>query len=287
MPRRLLKKLCPNPGSMQKRWYLRPFGDESPIRACGRSHRRAVTSAFGVGLAICFIPLPVHLLVAALIAVCWRINLPAIYGTTLLVNPLTCVPVYYTAYRVERRSWGSARRASISTRPGVVRGRAWGRSGSPSCWAASPCAIVTGLLGWLILEFVWRWRVKTKYRARHMASCRIASGADGRGGPTSASRQLPHLGHGPRRSLGRSSRPQPRGPPSPSTLRARSRKSAPIGPPDAGHASPRSGSSPTPRLSSSISAKTDSAFVPSRFPVGSSANTIFGSVTKARATAAR
>jgi hypothetical protein len=28
---------------------------------------------------------------------------------------------------------------------------------------------VTGLLGWMILEVVWRWRVRTRYRARHMA----------------------------------------------------------------------------------------------------------------------
>src|SRR5580698_2750810 len=40
-------------------------------------------------------------------------------------------------------------------------------------------------------------------------------------------------------------------------------------------------------LSSSIRANTDSALLPSRLPVGSSANTIFGSVTRARATAAR
>jgi hypothetical protein len=32
------------------------------------------------------------------------------------------------------------------------------------------CAIVTGLVGWLTLELVWRWRVTTKYRMRHVAS---------------------------------------------------------------------------------------------------------------------
>ena len=100
MPRRLLKKICPSPGALQKRWYLRPFGDRIADPRLWTLHRRAVTTAFGVGLAICFIPLPVHMLVAGLIAVALRINLPAIYGATLLVNPLTCVPVYYMAYRV-------------------------------------------------------------------------------------------------------------------------------------------------------------------------------------------
>ena len=44
---------------------------------------------------------------------------------------------------------------------------------------------------------------------------------------------------------------------------------------------------PNSRLSSSISANTDSAFAPSRLPVGSSASTMRGWVTSARATAAR
>ena len=93
MPRRLLKKICPSPGSLQKHWYLRPFGDRIADPRLWTLHRRAVTSAFGVGLAICFIPLPVHLLVAGIIAIALRINLPAIYGTTLgalIVESLEC-----------------------------------------------------------------------------------------------------------------------------------------------------------------------------------------------------
>lgn len=121
MPRRLLKKICPSPGTLQKRWYLRPFGDRIADPRLWTLHRRAVTSAFGVGLAICFIPLPVHLLVAGIIAIALRINLPAIYGTTLLVNPLTCVPVYYTAYRVGTTMLGiSPETFRFQARLGVV-----------------------------------------------------------------------------------------------------------------------------------------------------------------------
>ena len=108
MPRRFLKKICPSPDAVQKRWYLRPFGDRITDPRLWTLHRRAVTSAFGVGLAICFIPLPVHLLVAGLIAIAWRINLPAMYGATLLVNPVTCIPVYYVAYRVGATMLGTA-----------------------------------------------------------------------------------------------------------------------------------------------------------------------------------
>ena len=172
MPRRLLKKLCPSQDALQNRWYLRPFGNRIADPRLWTLHRRAVTSAFGVGLAICFIPLPVHMLVAALIAIACRINLPAIYGTTLLVNPVTCVPVYYIAYRVGATLLGMAPLApdGFRFRPSWE----WFHTSLQPVWkpfllGCMACAVVTGLLGWLTLELVWRWHVTTKYRARHVA----------------------------------------------------------------------------------------------------------------------
>jgi uncharacterized protein (DUF2062 family) len=170
MPRRLLKKICPSPGALQKRWYLRLFGDRIADPRLWTLHRRAVTTAFGAGLAICFIPLPVHMLVAGLIAITLRLNLPAIYGATFLMNPLTCVPAYYTAYRVGSTLMG--------TEPGTFQFRpswAWFQTSLQPVWkpfllGCVTCAVITGLLGWLVLELVWRWHVTTRYRTRHEAS---------------------------------------------------------------------------------------------------------------------
>src|SRR6185437_12288788 len=100
MPRRVLKKLLPSPGQLQGHWLLRHFGEQLLDPRLWALHRRSVTAAFGVGIAICFIPLTVHSVLAILIAMVWRLNVPVIYGTTLLVNPITMVPIYYGAYRV-------------------------------------------------------------------------------------------------------------------------------------------------------------------------------------------
>src|SRR6266446_3733833 len=100
MPRRLLKRLIPDPNTLRERWYLRPFGARLADPLLWTLHRRGVTHAFGAGLAICFVPLPVHLLLATSVAVIWRLNIPVICGTTFLLNPFTAVPAYYLAYRV-------------------------------------------------------------------------------------------------------------------------------------------------------------------------------------------
>jgi uncharacterized protein len=169
MPRRLLKKICPSPGVLQKRWYLRLFGDRIADPRLWTVHRRAVTAAFGAGLAIAFIPLPVHTLVAGIVAIACRINFPATYGATLLVNPLTCVPVYYTAYRVGATLLGSSPEG-FRFHPTWEWFQTLEPVWKPFLLGCTICAVVTGLLGWLTLELVWRWRVTTRYRARHVPS---------------------------------------------------------------------------------------------------------------------
>lgn len=63
-------------------------------------NRRNVTRAFALGLLISFVPIPVHFLLATLIALVLRLNVPAAIFGTFLANPLTMVPMYVSAYWV-------------------------------------------------------------------------------------------------------------------------------------------------------------------------------------------
>ena len=53
MPRELLKRIVPAPHSLQDRWFVRLFGDRISDPQLWTLHRRGVTAAFGLGLAIC------------------------------------------------------------------------------------------------------------------------------------------------------------------------------------------------------------------------------------------
>lgn len=132
--------------------------------------RRTVTSAFGLGLAICFVPLPVHLPLAVLIAIVRRVNVPTIVATVFLVNPFTAVPVYYTAYRVGTAVLGvPLRRFSFRLDFDWLQyglGPVW----KPFLVGCLICALVAGLSGWVALELLWRWRVRSRYRTRREES---------------------------------------------------------------------------------------------------------------------
>lgn len=170
MPRRLLKKITPHPTALQSRWYLRVFGSRVTDPALWSLQRRSVTAAFGLGLSICFIPLPVHLPLAVLLAIVRRVNVPTIVGTMFLVNPFTVVPVFYTAYRV-----GAAVLGEPVERFDFQLSFDWLQHGLGPLWkpfliGCLVCGVTVGLAGWLGLELLWRWQVRKKYRTRRATS---------------------------------------------------------------------------------------------------------------------
>ena len=87
MPRRLFQKFRPFTQSLRDRWYFRALGPRLTDPRLWSLNRRAITAAFGTGVAIAFIPLPVHLPVGCWSPMIWRLNMPTMIGTLLLFNP--------------------------------------------------------------------------------------------------------------------------------------------------------------------------------------------------------
>lgn len=170
MPRRIVKQLRIWVQSRREHWYLRVFGDRVADPRLWSLNRHSITRACGAGLAIAFIPLPVHTIGAVLAALYWRLNLPVLLASTWVVNPLTVVPVYYAAYRLgtlllHHRVHNFA--FQLSWR--------WLEHGLGPLWkpfllGCLVSALCFGLLGRWGLELAWRLHVRRKYRRRHMRS---------------------------------------------------------------------------------------------------------------------
>ena len=160
----------PNPATLQNRWFLRLFGSRVTDPRLWSLQRRSVTSAFGLGLSICFVPLPIHLPLAVLVAILRKVNVPTIVGTVFLVNPFTVVPVFYTAYRV-----GTAALRLPVRHFHFQLSFNWLQYGLGPVWkpflvGCLICSVVAGFTGWLSFELLWRWQVRNKYRKRRESS---------------------------------------------------------------------------------------------------------------------
>ncbi len=166
MPRRIVRSFSRWVHNNRQRWYLRIFGEKVAERHLWSLNRHSITAAFGTGVAIAFVPLPMHAVMAVIAAIVWRINLPAAIIGTLVINPLTIVPCYYGAYRLGAwllREPPRQFQFELSWR--------WLEHGLGPVWepflvGCLVCSVIGGLLARLLLEQSWRLVVRKKYRLR-------------------------------------------------------------------------------------------------------------------------
>jgi uncharacterized protein (DUF2062 family) len=166
MPRHLFVKFRPIAEKLRDSWYFRVLGPKITDPRLWGVNRRAITTAFGAAIAICFIPLPAHLVIGLIAAMIWHLNVPTVVGTLLIFNPFTAVPLYYFAYRVGALLLGY--------QPGPFAFEAswsWLQNGLGAVWkpflvGCLVCSAVFGYLAYRLLEIAWRISTVNRMNAR-------------------------------------------------------------------------------------------------------------------------
>jgi uncharacterized protein len=105
--KRRLKKILPSHEMFRESRWLRWLDPWLGHPRLWHMHRRSVAKGVAIGLVTGLIPGPIQILLAALLAIPLRANIPAAAFATLYTNPLTFVPLYLLAYQVGRWVTGS------------------------------------------------------------------------------------------------------------------------------------------------------------------------------------
>ena len=176
MPRGLFRKITPRSETLRKHWALKPFSRFFGDPRLWSLQRRTVAPAFGAGLAICFIPLPIHIPFAAMVAVFCRIHIPTIMLALITVNPLTIVPLYLLAYKIGVLVTGAPEHAFKFHMSWNWVQHGLGPMWKPFLVGCGITGAVLGLVGYALLDVLWRRSVRKQYRERAGAS-RPQSGA--------------------------------------------------------------------------------------------------------------
>lgn len=171
MPRRLLKKYLPTPEHIRRHESLnRVLGKLLHDPNLWHLNRYSVSMGMGIGLFCAFLPIPMQMLVAAIMAISLRGNLPISISLVWITNPLTMGPVFYFCYRL------GAWMMSIPPRPhqhDIQWDLHWAierlsEIGGPLLLGSMTMAVVMGLAGYGFAALLWRASILWKLRHRRL-----------------------------------------------------------------------------------------------------------------------
>ncbi len=177
MPKNTLKMLVPSPARIREMKALSVLGDWIYASNLWHINRYSASMAFFVGLFVAFMPLPGQMVLAALLAILLRCNLPLSVSLVWLTNPLTMPAIFFLAYKVGALMidapvreiefemtfhWLTYRLADI-----------W----KPFLLGCLLCGTFLGCLGYFVVSQLWRWRVAYHWhrRRRQRAARRAGS----------------------------------------------------------------------------------------------------------------
>lgn len=94
------KKILPSVSKIKHHPKLKLFGKLLHDPNLWHLNRRSLSGGTAVGLFVAFIPLPLQTLIAAAIAIIFRVNLPLSVSLVFITNPITMPLFFYFAYRI-------------------------------------------------------------------------------------------------------------------------------------------------------------------------------------------
>lgn len=170
MPKRLLKRLLPHHSTIREHKHLRHLGARLHDPNLWHLNRRSVSTATAVGLFVCYLPLPMQMLLAALLAVWLRANLVIAVSLVFISNPFTMAPMAYAAYKL-----GAFILGQPAQEMNFEFSLEWLTSGLLAGWQPFllGCVLLGALLalvGYVGVRVIWRISVVHKWRSRRSRS---------------------------------------------------------------------------------------------------------------------
>ncbi len=166
MPRKLLKRWTPDAKKIRETPGLGFLGKLLHDPNLFHLTRHSVSVAFLVGLFVCFLPTPGQIGIAAGAALIVRCNLPIAVALVWLSNPITIPFIAIGAYQVGARLLGRP-----PTHFDFEPTWEWLTTGFLTVWEPLVLGCITfgvffGLLGYLMIQWFWRWHVVDRWKQR-------------------------------------------------------------------------------------------------------------------------
>lgn len=157
MLKNYLQRVLPTQQAIRRQRMLRPLRSVLYDSRLWHLNRRNIAGGCAVGLFCALIPLPAQMIIAAVLAMLIRVNVPISIALVWLTNPLTMAPVMYGAYRFGILLLGQEPQdlnIEVSSVDWLLEGVSSGwQPLLLGCFALGAIAAVIGYFG---ISFIWR-----------------------------------------------------------------------------------------------------------------------------------
>jgi uncharacterized protein (DUF2062 family) len=183
MARKFLRRYLPDPREVSENPALRPVGKWLKNPEIWHMNRRSIAGATFIGLFCAFVPIPFQMLLAAVLAIGARCNLPLAVAWVWISNPITIGPMFYFTYRLG--AWLLNMEVAVDS---IELSFSWLMDnlddiGYPLIFGSLLCGWVAGVTGFVLVRVSWRLHVISRWRerkARRLARKAEVSRADPR-----------------------------------------------------------------------------------------------------------
>lgn len=169
MPRRFIQRYLPEPHKVRDEKCIQFLGGLLHDPNLWHLNRRSVSGAVAVGVFSAFILIPFQTVLAALLAIVFRVNLPISVVLIWITNPLTLAPIFMMTVKLGELVLGMPPET-------VSFALSWEWFSTEILQIWKPLLVGSLLmatffssLGYFATQYLWRRYVLQRYRARRQA----------------------------------------------------------------------------------------------------------------------
>ncbi|MCS5711798.1 DUF2062 domain-containing protein [Candidatus Berkiella aquae] len=163
MAKKVFKRIMPSPHKLQNNRSLKMLGKWATDPNLWFLNRSCVATAVSIGLFVGYIPLPGHMIVAAILAILFRANLAIAIVSCWVVNPLTMIPMFGFAYAIGASLLGYSFQ-DLDFHSWQVLLDVW----QPLTLGCLICGTFLAIIGNLLVRTYWRYTVAKSWEERQV-----------------------------------------------------------------------------------------------------------------------
>jgi uncharacterized protein (DUF2062 family) len=152
----LFQRYLPKQQYLREHRHLRFLGSYLRQASLWRLNRHSAARGVAIGLFVAFVPLPVHMVLAACLAILFRANLPISVLAVWVSNPITWAPQIILSYKAGVWLMGTPPTAP-SFEPSIegvteLLGHSW----QPFLLGCLVLGVASAALGYMMIQGLWR-----------------------------------------------------------------------------------------------------------------------------------